>query len=347
MSSMEPIEAPAAEEQSTTVSDPPAVSRKSYRRKYRKIMVTFEEKMRESNSLFKEEQRIMDVSQRLAEQTDQLLQLLLELNSCPQVPPSLRYDLSTPDESGMLEAEAGPFAPGADIHVELQKARRQIGTGQTKMAGYLDLEAALLKTTALAPRHSYSKLLQLAPPSKQTNEKADAENVSPCGFLSVRQEEQYLHGLDAYTIGNSVTPRPHATISLGSRNAEKTVERERETQLKNPVSVYNWLRRHQPQVFLQDNEASTEKTPRTTASRTSARKSVTKELLKQEPDLYDDDGIAKEHLGSARSKRKRGGDDDGGYRPKGGSSRSSKRRRDTKEDSGRNKRAKKSSIDIK
>jgi len=40
------------------------------RRKYRKIMVTFEEKMRESTSLFRDEQRIFDISQRLAEQTE-------------------------------------------------------------------------------------------------------------------------------------------------------------------------------------------------------------------------------------------------------------------------------------
>jgi hypothetical protein len=33
-------------------------------------MVIFEEKMRESNSLFKEEQRITDIGQRLAEQTE-------------------------------------------------------------------------------------------------------------------------------------------------------------------------------------------------------------------------------------------------------------------------------------
>jgi hypothetical protein len=33
-------------------------------------MVMFEEKMRESTSLFKQEQRIADISQRLAEQTE-------------------------------------------------------------------------------------------------------------------------------------------------------------------------------------------------------------------------------------------------------------------------------------
>jgi hypothetical protein len=43
------------------------------RRKYRKIMVKFEDKMRESNNLFKEEQRILDISGRLSEQNEYLL----------------------------------------------------------------------------------------------------------------------------------------------------------------------------------------------------------------------------------------------------------------------------------
>ncbi len=47
-----------------------ATGKKSYRRKYRKIMVNFEHKLRENTSLFKDEQRILDISQRLAEQTE-------------------------------------------------------------------------------------------------------------------------------------------------------------------------------------------------------------------------------------------------------------------------------------
>ena len=211
------------------------------------------------------------------------------------------------------------------------------------MAAYREVEYALLETPAFAPSRSYSSLLSLAPPPNQPGEKVEPSNVASSGFLSIRQEEQYLQGLDAYLDGTSTNPRPHATSNLGSRNAEKTSERERETQLKNPVSVYNWLRRHQPQVFLQDNEAGTEKTTRATGSRTSARKSAVKETLKQEQDGYDDEGIAKENTASSRSKRKR--DDDGGYRPKGGSSRGTKRRRETKEDSARSKRAKKLSVD--
>lgn len=58
-----------ADAPAVTLSEP-AASRKSYRRKYRKIMVNFERKMQESNSLFRDEQKILDVSQRLAEQTE-------------------------------------------------------------------------------------------------------------------------------------------------------------------------------------------------------------------------------------------------------------------------------------
>jgi IEC3 subunit of the Ino80 complex, chromatin re-modelling len=42
----------------------------SRRRKYRKIMVVFEDRMRESNTLYREHQRILDISRRLSEQNE-------------------------------------------------------------------------------------------------------------------------------------------------------------------------------------------------------------------------------------------------------------------------------------
>ena len=101
------------------------------------------------------------------------------------------------------------------------------------------------------------------------------------------------------------------------------MERDRDMALRNPVSVYNWLRKHQPQVFLQDNEMQSEKAAKGASSRTSKRASAS---IKQEPELYDDDGIAVDAGSSSRGKRKR--DDDGGYRPKGGNSRPAKRKKD-------------------
>ncbi|KAK4942458.1 hypothetical protein LTR10_017754 [Elasticomyces elasticus] len=342
MSAADASDAPAMPQQ-TSISDQPAAFRKSYRRKYRKIMVTFEEKTRESTSLFKEEQRILDISQRLAEQTDQLLQLLVDLNTCPQVPPRLRYDLKPAPEQNKRDDISKEEVTEEEGHLRLRKARYQLQTGEIDAKAYRDIESSVLATPAFIPERSYTSLLELAPSPSQNGDKTETNTGAPDMFLSTRHEEQYLHSLDAFLDGTTTNPRSHTTHSLGSRNAEKTTEREREMQLRNPVSVYNWLRKHQPQVFLQDNEPGAEKAARPTGSRSSARKSVNKESLKQEPELYDDDGIAIDAGSSARGKRKR--EDDSGYRPKGGNSRGTKRKKDTKEDSGRNKRAKKLSVD--
>ncbi|EXJ85001.1 hypothetical protein A1O3_05676 [Capronia epimyces CBS 606.96] len=343
MSSAEEPVADSAMADQPNLSEQPAASRKSYRRKYRKSMVTFEEKMRENTSLFREEQRIMDISERLAEQNDQLLQLLLELNSCPQVPPSLRYDLRPPGNQISSDERSKLLVSEEEGHLELRKARSQLQAKEIDETRYREIEASLLKAPAFAPKRSYASLLSVAPPPRQPIEKMEPNKSDSSGFLSTKHEEDYLQALDAFLDGANTNPRSHAVNSLGSRNAERTTERERETQLKNPVSVYNWLRKHQPQVFLQDNETSSEKPSRATGSRISARKSANKEALKQEPDLYDDDGIALDPGSSLRGKRKR--DADGGYRPKGGNSKGTKRRKEPKEDTGRSKRSKKSALD--
>lgn len=226
-------------------------------------------------------------------------------------------------------------------HLRLVKARHQLQNKQISPGEYRALEQTLLQSGEYAPSQSYGSLLTTANPLPSPAESPESSKERPIGYLTVKEEEHYLQSIDAFLDGTTTNPRLHAAGNLGSRNTERTIERERETQLKNSVSVYNWLRRHQPQVFLQDNEP--EKPSRATGSRSSARKSASKETLKREPELYDDDGIAVEHGASSRGKRKR--DNDGGYRPKGGSSRGAKRRKETKEETGRSKRSKRSSID--
>ncbi|KMU88228.1 hypothetical protein CIHG_05398 [Coccidioides immitis H538.4] len=82
---------------------------KSFKRKFAKLKIKFEQAMKEGNSLVKEELRIIDLSRRLKEQNDQLLELLLELNSSIRIPRHLRYSLSIPGE---LFSEACPPEPG-------------------------------------------------------------------------------------------------------------------------------------------------------------------------------------------------------------------------------------------
>lgn len=300
-------------------------SQKSYRRKYRKIMVKFERQMRESTALFKDQQRMLDISQRIAEQNDQILNLLLELNSHPQVPARLRYGLND-----SLAREPDRHQDQQESLEKLRTTRHAVQKGDVQYSNYEDLSLGLLDTVEFAPRISYANIAKGGVLGSGLQELEDTTGTG--GFLSSKQEEDYKHSLDEYIDHKASNPRAHVVGSLGHRSTEKSVEREREAQLKNPVSVYNWLRKNQPQVFLQDVDNDKSKT----ASRASKRASTNK--VKTEPDMYDEDGIALEPS-TARGKRKR--DEDGGYRPKGGHARPIKRR---KEESGR--RSKRASMDI-
>jgi hypothetical protein len=300
----------------------PASSRKSYRRKYRKIMVSFERKMQESNGLFRDEQKIFDISQRLAEQTDQLLQLLVDLNSMPHVPQRLRYDLS-PQPNTIREGHPDTDYDEESAHKALRKARYQLQTGEITPHDYEKLKIEVVSSPAFAPGKSYATLRDYAP--KDVVASAALEDPDyRSGFLTVKQEDQYLHSVDAYLDGLSNTPRAHARSQLSLRTGERNMDKEKELQIRNPVSVYNWLRKNQPQVFLQDEDS---KPSRTTGTRNSKRNSTRDAIIKQEQELYDEDGIAVD-VPSNRNKRKR--DVDGGYRPKGGNNRATKRKRESK-----------------
>ena len=187
---------------------------------------------------------------------------------------------------------------------------------------YRRLENTLRRSKALQPSKSYASLMGRSYiPSNNSKTQNDPTETVFDGFPASLEEERYLEGLDSYLNGIAPTPRPSAAAV--ARGGERSSEKDREMALKNPVSVYNWLRKHQPQVFLQDNEAHPEKaSTRPAASRASKRSSN----VKQEPDLYDEDGIAIEAGPSGRAKRKR--DDDGGYRPKGGNGRPVKRKKE-------------------
>lgn len=186
------------------------------------------------------------------------------------------------------------------------------------------MEDSLRRCKDFKALKSYASLLETpyaAPVNMSVPE--DPPETTPSGFPAPREEAHYLENLDSYLNGVASTSR--SSGALAGRAADRSSERDRETALKNPVSVYNWLRKHQPQVFLQDNEPQAEKpSARSATSRASKRGSTA--AVKQEPDLYDEDGIAIDMGSTSRGKRKR--DDDGGYRPKGGNGRPSKRKRE-------------------
>jgi hypothetical protein len=205
--------------------------------------------------------------------------------------------------------------------------------GKISMSDYCRMEGSLRRSKEFQPSKSYSSLLELPYATAATSCGIGDDEAISSGFPAPKEEERYLEELDALMDG-SATSRS-AGVMAGAA-VDRLSEKDRETALKNPVSVYNWLRKHQPQVFLQDNEPQAEKaSARSATSRASKRGST----VKQEPELYDEDGIAIDVTAGSRGKRKR--DDDGGYRPKGGSGRPSKRKKE--EGSGSAKKSKRPS----
>ncbi|EDN06945.1 hypothetical protein I7I51_05688 [Histoplasma capsulatum] len=335
---------PASPSPDRSLPDAPPLAQqttyKSFKRKYAKQKITFEHAMKKSNALFKEELRIRDLSKRLKEQNDQLLEALLELNSSIRVPPKLRYNLDLPGSKLPRVGSPDPEhhqQESYDIETAreaLRVAKARLLAGEIKPDQCRRLEESLLRSENFAPAVHYSSLLKV-PHTTSSRPAMECDVDSNLGFLSPEHEIEYSAALDAATCGE---PRPTGkSVSAASRDREAAV--------RNPVSVINWLRKHQPQVFLQDADAaaSEKPPPRSNNPRSSKRAST---HTRKEEDVYDEDGILIDTPlggggggvsgGGTRGKRKR--DEDGGYRPKGGSGGRSRKK---KEDAP--KRAKRSS----
>ena len=166
----------------------------------------------------------------------------------------------------------------------------------------------------------------------------DLLQEAPIGYMTPGHEDDYLSALD-----NHLAPLHPETATLPHPIKPSDREREKDAQLRNPVSVYNWLREHKPKVFLQDPRPEekepvpekvssvTESTgrkasPKPPSSGTTKRRSAPKQEVEPEPEILDDEGNVIGGAGidppASKSKRKR---EDDAYRPKGGSSKSRKR----------------------
>ena len=329
-------------------------------------MVKFEKSMSRNMNMFKEEQKVLDLTRRLAEQNEfvladprledtilmilysQLLSLLADLNSRSQIPSALRFDLSDTVARKPTITPAEKIQVRTDTQDLLANARTKLRNGELKLGEFQDMEKQLAHQPTFHAEGSYAALEDDWATRNNTTESPSysRDGETSTAYLNVKDEDEYLNGLDAFLDGKNSQSRPHASISTGGTGQTRAIEYERELQLQNPVSVYNWLRKHQPSVFLQDHEGQgpAEKPSRSAGTRSSKRGLLgEKPASKQDSDMYDTDGIAVDLTASSRNKRKRG-DDDLGYRPKGGSSRPAKRRKG--EGSYSRRRGQKSSISL-
>ncbi|KAM7186311.1 IEC3 subunit of the Ino80 complex, chromatin re-modelling domain containing protein [Naviculisporaceae sp. PSN 640] len=340
---------------------------RSWKKKYRKMRIKFDQNMRKGEELYKREQKALATARRLAIEKDRLLDLLLDVNNCAQIPPEKRFDLSldVPSDDEAL---------------------------------FLDIDRPSTPPHGAPPAKSYKKLLNEVPHSSYAtaaeqfpelladlqvgrDSPADpSQGIShPPSFLTADEVDNYLHEIDmrlanqesartgrpapsllptlapiAQTNGPNGSFTAASTDSLTAKeSASMALSHSRDFALRNPTSVYNWLRKHAPKTFLQDAESHPDKDKggehddhHTGAGRGkggakgergsgrggnavgSARSKRTIKAVNT--DDYDED-LGSYHVSTpttgAKGKRKRVVDDDPGYRPKGGSSRPTKKKR--------------------
>ncbi|RJE26684.1 hypothetical protein PHISCL_01008 [Aspergillus sclerotialis] len=310
---------------------PTKQSYRSFKKKYAKLKVKFALRMKESETLIREDLHIEDLSKRIREQNDQLLEVLMEFNDSIHVPSNLRYDLSDPSDSFLPYFEKDVLPPAynnaASAKFALENAKADMIHNRITPEAYRNLENAVKRGRYFAPGMRYTSLSNVPHTRPRSGEdgrsgNSELEQQSKLGFLTPESETEYYLAMDA-RLGDET-----AALQL-SRAPEKPsfADRERDASLRSSVSVYNWLRKNQPHIFLQDNENASEKSASRPSNVRSSKRVSTQN--RKDDDTYDEDGSIKDagaSSGGSKGKRKR--DEDTSYRPKGGSSRSSRKKKD-------------------
>ncbi|KAL8637507.1 MAG: hypothetical protein Q9228_005225, partial [Teloschistes exilis] len=227
----------------------------------------FKEKMRQSNSLFEEEQHATRIANRLQEQNDQLLDLLLTLNTSIRIPPPLRYTLSpTPSPSAVPDLEPDNPEPPTALsaaqfaHAALEEAHQELAQGKISPTRYDELSSQLkpyVTNTVPLPSlfaHTPHTILENAipaetitvPPEKPSLPTDPSVASDTLTYLSSTHETSYLASIDAALASSD----PDAAFAALKKEHHLSVkDTHKDNLLRNPTSAYNWLRKHKPDVF--------------------------------------------------------------------------------------------------
>lgn len=275
------------------------------------MRIVFDQRMQKSEELHALEQKAMRTAKRLAIENDRLMDLLLDINESPQIPFERRIDLNLDDEDGDDETDS-------DNSEATQKPTK-----------------SLKKLIQDVPHQNYEEYVERNTHLREDLEPTDPQ-THPTSFLTADDIDEYLHQLDT-----RLKCKPKPTLAPSVVGTGTATNPPANFALRNPTSVYNWLRRNAPKTFLQDLEKEKDKDKddrekddgrkrKGGASRkrqsTAGRKEKGGEKEASEPMDWDDEtGYEAPAAGALKGKRKR--DEDPGYRPKGGSSRPTKKRK--------------------
>ena len=266
----------------------------------------------------------------------QLLEALADVNEYDSLPKALRFSLNTPPpESEVPELQADTNGKPESMSYEqaqtmLDAAKAHLSSGEILQHDYdlvvsevaqslsqenMPLSLPLLSSTV--PHTSPDRI----PPDMLPSDLRDDEFIT---YLNSTHEDEYLSALDAATEG--VPPQTDNQAYRGALILS-------EATLKNPVSQYNWLKKHCPHVFLQETENQVksedkESKPASVAgSAPSGSKRESRSKRASVAEVLDDEGnvirgFSEQPTGKGKRKR-----EDDAYRPKGGSGGTKKRKK--------------------
>ncbi|KAH6674297.1 IEC3 subunit of the Ino80 complex, chromatin re-modelling-domain-containing protein [Halenospora varia] len=273
--------------------------------------------MRQSNEWYVKEQQAEEHLKRLAIQNDQLLDLLLDVNNSAQIPSEKRIDMSADVPS--LSA-VPPLVSNEDL---ARAAQLDTPEGQ---AIYREIRSMLEEKTAMVvaarngpkPPKPLSLVVATVPHLTLGNPLVSPDllktleppegHTAPITYLTPDHIDEYLDELDGQ-LGNG-HPVPHPSPP-GHHDLA----------LRNPNSVYNWLRKNEPKVFLQDNEGSEKSLGKPGALRGAGKRASIPAPSKPDAlEFVEEDGIGYDASlagpSATKGKRKREDGDDGAYHPK-------------------------------
>ncbi|PFH60454.1 hypothetical protein XA68_10929 [Ophiocordyceps unilateralis] len=297
---------------------------KSWKKKYRKMRIVFDRKMQQGEELHRKEDRASATVKRLAVENDRLLDLLLEINKSPQMPPERRIDVSLTTTPSLFADDDEP-TPSSTALKRLEQLLSDV------------------------PHLSYSDARDARRPYLADLMAPDGD-ARPANFLSADDIDNYMHAIDTAIDPDAQIPTLAPRAHTGAHGTIST-----HPHLKNPTSVTNWLRKNAPKIFLQDGEhhhrntSAEDDADAATSTPANARKArnaagiprsernkstaKTKRSRLAAPEWdpgvedVDADGAATPSSAAAAARGKRKRDGDTGYRPGGSSSRPAKKKR--------------------
>lgn len=228
-----------------------------------------------SNNLLKQECMATALARRLQEQNEfvslcgltfglstdvwspfsRLLDLLLDMNQMTKMPPHLRFDLRSPSPSAPSDRENEPDMDPATAKLALREAEKDLSRGHLSVEEFTEIESQLTERIHPPYVRKLSSLLRTPhTPYTPVDIPSDLKGDDPAGYFNPSHEEEHLAALDAAL----ADPHPSADDVPGRPilppESTRTVPSDKDLAFRNPDSAYNWLRRYQPQVFLQDHQ---------------------------------------------------------------------------------------------